>query len=78
MKKLLFLVPIFCLFILASCDNDPYIYESTSNTIETTTVNNPTTQTNIPEQTTNEESTTSESSPIPDYEDDTEWKGTIF
>ena len=74
MKKILFLVPIFCLFVLSSCDKDPYIYDSNT----TTSLSNTTTQTIIPEQTTSEEVTTSESSPLPDYEDDTEWKGTIF
>lgn len=74
MKKILFLVPIFCLFVLSSCDKDPYIYDSNT----TTTLSNTTTQTNIPEQTTNEEVSTSKESPLPDYEDDTEWKGTIF
>ena len=74
MKKILLIIPILSLFILSSCDKDPYIYDSST----TTSLRNTTTQTNIPEQTTSEESTTSESSPIPDYEDDTEWKGTIF
>lgn len=32
MKKILLLTTIFSLFILSSCNKDPYIYESTNNT----------------------------------------------
>lgn len=40
MKKLLFLIPLLCLFLLSSCDSEPeYIYDSITSTKEEETTN---------------------------------------
>ena len=71
MKKLL-LIPILTLLLLCSCNKDPYIYDSTSQTLETTTTNT------IPEiistdndvTSNNEENVTTTSKPGDVYDDD--------
>ncbi len=71
MKKIL-LIPILTIFLLCGCDKDPYIYDSTSQTTETTTTNT------IPETTSNDneissgngEKETTTSKPGDVYDDD--------
>ena len=89
MKKILLLISIIGIFCLAGCDTipaDDAKTESnsteTTNNIETSNVNDNTNQQSNDEPSKTNENDTSESkddeTSLPDYEDDTEWKGTVF
>lgn len=81
MKKILALLPLLFAFLLISCNDDNNYIENSSDT--------PTNESTIDEEKNTgnindnsiDDSTTEEKekeSPLPDYEDDTEWKGKIF
>ncbi|MBR6072073.1 MAG: hypothetical protein IKP77_04490 [Acholeplasmatales bacterium] len=82
MKKIIILL-LFCTFILTSCNKPNTSTTNSNSTIEPST--NPNTETTTKENTTPSTSSettttpeTSTSSPVGDYDDGEEWKGTIF